>query len=1623
MDNNIFQCKDIQKVCFTVFNPHEIKRNSVLQIKHPETYESGHPKEDGLLDSRMGPINNYHKCTTCQMTMHECPGHFGHIELVRPMFHIGFINKVLEFLKNTCYYCSGLLYAENKELVKARKRELKEKSKSELNYQKNQAIVGEEEEKKEDVEKVGCKRKRGKKKSKKSTQDIKKTVSLGLDCQDKRGDGTNPPEPKKEITLTPLYKKSSTKHGMCAIKKGRKEWVLGCDGPQPKYTFDTNHINVVFELNKKKRRQILSATAVYEMLKKIPNKIVKLLLNHKNKNNPVLFYRPEWLLITVLPVPPPALRPSIKVDNTSRGEDDLTFKLTEIVKYNNQLLKYTKEGAPESVCKEAAQAVQYHITTYINNEIPGQQAAKQKSGRVVKSISQRLKGKEGRIRGNLMGKRVDFSGRTVITPDPNISVDEIGIPYSIAMTLTIPERVTLFNIERLRKCVGRGPFQINGANYIIDPMGQRTDLRMMTNRKNVKFDVGYVVERHLMDGDPVIVNRQPSLHKMSMMTHRAKIMPYSTARLNPAACPPYNADFDGDEMNFHVPQSLETMVECWNLAEVSSQIISPQNHKPIIGIIQDALLGSYLFTQKDVFLSKDQVMDLLMTLGEEDFEFSASLPVPAILKPKPLWTGKQIFSLILPVIDLVRNHPDKPDEECSASREDEQIFWLSPTDTTINICDGYILSGFLCKKTLSTSAGSLIHLIFNEHGKDMCKKFINHCQWLINKWLAERGFSVGIQDMIVEENIVSEIDRIIKETTGSKEDLGPSSEEGKVSTYAQIIAKKTSEESNNLLALLGEKESEFFYQKIENEINNLLNSTRDRASKVLLNTIGRNNNLKCMVDAGSKGSNINIPLISALLGQQNVNGQRIPMGFGTRSLPHFNYGDSDPEYQGFVKSSYLKGLKPHEFYFHAMGGREGLTDTAVKTAETGYIQRRLIKAMEDAVICYDGTVRNSINEVIQFCYGEDGFETTKVIYDKIPIVGMSEKEIEQNYDSLSVFEKENLTEICKDHLYIYEYKEMEVDENDAMDVCEPHDSFITPQIDENQTSQYLTKTMITLEQRTILQRELEEIKYCAKTLRDLNINDLNSYTIPFNLRNLLTKIKKRGKYKPIVFDFGSPLMPWEAVELLDECILSLKLISAPQNNKQKSKLGPRKFSNLFEYYILKNTPENFLLWTFLKTTLASKKVVYDYHLTREEFIWVLKEIGKSITNAKISPGEMVGTIAAQSISEPATQMTLNTFHYAGISAKNVTLGVPRFKEILNQCKTPKTPSMTVFVKAPATEKKARKIASLLKCLKLGSLVESSQIHEEPDLKQTSIENDQELFETYFLFPNCENYSTNPYVLRIVLNEAALLNADITCEELSEMLIRTYKNYIDVMHTDSNAPQKILRIRVVNDDIYTKDWIMNIVPKAMKQRENYENEKHHIFMRSLENVLLEKLILRGIPAIQDACVVPKNNNITGEKEYVIETIGSDLPAVMGIPGVDFRRTTTNHILSIASTLGIEAAREVIIRELKYVISFDGSDVDYRHLYLLADVMTQKGSLMPINRHGINRLETGPLKRCSFEETVDVLFKAATDCEIDNILGPTEKIITGRLASIGTGTFDLLLDENVLDQYYCMLREPW
>ncbi len=704
----------------------------------------------------------------------------------------------------------------------------------------------------------------------------------------------------------------------------------------------------------------MTPSEVREWLEKVPNEDLPLL-----GLNPEVC-RPEWMVLTVLPVPAVTMRPSITLESGERSEDDLTHKLVDVIRINQRLQENRDAGAPQLIVEDLWELLQYHITTYFDNQTAGIPPARHRSGRPLKTISQRLKGKEGRFRSNLSGKRVNFSARTVISPDPNLSINDVGVPAECARELTVPIRVTPANFAYAMDLILRGPepktpegkLYQPGVNYVIRPDGRRVKVTDKNADEVAKrLELGSIVERQLDDGDVVLFNRQPTLHRMSMMAHKVRVMPGKTFRFNLPCCPPYNADFDGDEMNLHVIQGEEARAEAEILMKVQENIRSPRFGGPIIGAIHDHISGNFLLTwnrgSKDWHGPKLEVEDATQVLSRIGFKGL----LPAMFEEKDahgevrkyVW-GKDLFSTLLPPgINLAYRAAACP----STMREKEAR--LPENDYWVVIEDSKLIAGGIDERSIAAFKGKLLDHIARKHGNQAAREFLDRVTKLGNGYLTLRGFSTSIDDEDIPVDARDEINRKVKETHDR---------------VAQLVKHY---QKGDLTALPGRSVEE----TLEMEIMRETGQARDAAGEIVSKHVGMGNSAVLMARCGARGSMLNLSQMAGLVGQQAVRGKRIHRGYQKRTLPHFKWGDLGAEAKGFVAASYKTGLTPTEYFFHSMGGREGLVDTAVRTSRSGYMQRRLINALEDLKVAQDGTVRNTAGTVIQFVYGEDGVDPSR----------------------------------------------------------------------------------------------------------------------------------------------------------------------------------------------------------------------------------------------------------------------------------------------------------------------------------------------------------------------------------------------------------------------------------------------------------------------------------------------------------------------------------------------------------------------------------------------------------------------------------------------------------------------
>lgn len=987
----------------------------------------------------------------------------------------------------------------------------------------------------------------------------------------------------------------------------------------------------------------------------------------------------------------------------------------------------------------------------------------------------------------------------------------------------------------------------------------------------------------------------------------------------------------GDEMNLHMPQDEEAEAELKNLAAIPYQIISPANNKSIIGIFQDSLLGAYRITREQVKFTPREAMNLLMALKKVNMNELQSL-----FDKKDSISSFELLSQIIPPMSLQYKTKHFGDDED-----------YKKSNNVLQIENGKYIRGQLEKGVLGSGTKGLLHRVYNDYGYFACADFIDNLQNIVTEYMKSSAYSVGISDLIADDATNVKIGDII--TTKKKEVRNLIDQ-----THLGIFENKTGKSNQ---------------EEFETQVNNILNVALKDAGKAGRKSLAQDNRFVIMVNAGSKGSDLNISQMISCLGQQNVDGKRIPYGFEHRTLPHFTKFDDTPGARGFVESSYITGLTPEELFFHAMGGREGLIDTAVKTSQTGYIQRRLIKGLEDLKVEYDMTVRNNKRKIIQFSYGDDGFDTTKVENQIIPIVSMTLEEIYNHY-----------------HLPATKNEANELDELFANVYTKTTMRRIKKQkTDANKRSKDIINYMIEMRKRII---------------RNVFANkDNKGVHLPVAFTHIINNVQGQQMInKHSVVD----ITPLECYHMLDEAFATLEMIHYVKPTEL--------FKTMYYYY------------------LSPKEILVIKRFNKKALSVLLQTIILTYKKAIVAPGEMVGMIAAQSIGEPTTQLTLNTFHFAGVASKsNVTRGVPRIEEILSLSENPKNPSCTVFLKEEdeTNQETAQELMTRMEHTKLREVIDSIQICFDPDDLDTLIEEDRPTLEQYKEFQNMvedciekdeeekekEEPKRSKWIIRMVLNGEEMLDKNITMDDIHFALKNAYKDLVSCVFSDYNSDKLIFRIRL--GEIKKK---LNDNKSTLLTGLNPLDQSNEIYvLKTFQDNLLDNIILRGVKHI-DRVMIRKITDNVEEKQsgfekktiWVLDTVGTNLLDILGLNYVDINRSVTNDIQEVYRTLGIEAARQSIFNEISEVIEFDGTYINYHHVSMLCDRMTCNKKMTSIFRHGINNDNIGPIAKASFEETPEMFLRAARHGELDEMRGVSSNVMCGQEGYFGTSAFKVVLD---------------
>jgi DNA-directed RNA polymerase III subunit RPC1 len=1405
----INQIKEMQ---FGIFSSSEIAKISTIECVNYLLYdENNNPIPYSPVDPRLGlnskkkkEINNKEikkkVCPTCNKELEYCPGHFGYTRLNLPIFHIGFFKKTIEILQCICKNCSRILLSEE-EKNKIRAKALKIKK---LSYARTKSLIG-------GILKL-CKNVKicpycGSLNGKiKQIQGIGPTIIVhdllkeDLKKFEEKKDEEKSFKRKYESAAILFSKKSQTKSNLSANKVTNKD-----------------DLNIFFNNSSSNSISIeLTSPYVYNLFSHIsPEDYIFFGMDGENSS-------PLNLLLQYVIVPPLSIRPTVTMNVDGINEDDLTVKIKDIIYGNRFLQSYIQEGNANTYkLMEELNLLQITHAFYINSKTKGINKSILNNSKEIRSLCTRLKGKFGRFRGNLSGKRVDFTGRTVISPDPNLHIDQLGIPVFMAMILTYPERVNKNNMKKLKKMIMNGREKYPGANFWIPKNEENRRYIVYGIREQIckELKVGDIVERHLIDGDIVLFNRQPSLHRVSIMGFHAKILPWRTLRFNESNCTPFNADFDGDEMNIHIPQTEEAKAEANYLMGVVQNIQSPNSGGPLIACTQDFLAVCYLITQKDYFLDRTHFIRYC-TYFNDGIE-KVEIPPPTILKPKELWTGKQLFSVIL-----------KPNKKYkiiinlnieSKSYKGKFIIdkFRCPNDGFVVIRNSELLCGTIDKEAIAkNSKKGIIFALIRDCGFIETAKFLTRVSKFSGRWICDYGMSFGLGDVMPSEDLVKNKEKIIKEKFKENDKEIDLFNNGRI----------------ELRPGMNEEES------LESSLNKILSNIRLNVGKSLSNILPRSNPALQMAICGSKGDENNLCQMIGCVGQQTLYDKRMPNGFENRSLPHFEQFSIYPESKGFIGHSFYDGMNAFELFFHTMGGRDGLVDKSIKTAETGYMQRRLMKALEDLTVQYNNTVTISNGEIIEFLYGDDGMEPiktdteNKIIYlPRLWDLICSKYPIQSNNDKI---------------LEINEIKE--------------------------QVEEYITK--------------------CPIPNYDLN-------TV------FIEEIRKFFEKK---------------IELI-----------------QQSK---KSFGNMKQNVI---------------NNICS--------VGQNQLKFFFNEIWSRYIKAKVNPGEAVGAVAGQSIGEPVSQMTLKTFHFAGVASMNITLGVPRIREILNNSQNISTP----VIKAQLVQKNDLTTAKIVKGriekIKLNRICKYIKEIISPDGCSIEIELDEKYINSSYLEISLEKV------------REAILNKKKFNSKLKEEHITIKGGKLIIKSPDEN-----------------RNYLYFVLEKFMKK--------------------LPEIVVSGISTVNRVIInkEEENNEKENKEKYYLAVEGKGLLDIMNTDGIDFKNCNSNNIGEIFAILGIEAARHSIIEQLNYTFTEHKIKVDYRHLCLISDLMTFKGTILGFQRHAMTKMKDSVLLHSSFEDTNEILFNSAFFGKVDSLKGVTESIIVGKTVPIGTGSFKLYMDRKKLNE---------
>ncbi|OAL01187.1 beta and beta-prime subunits of DNA dependent RNA-polymerase [Phaeosphaeriaceae sp. SRC1lsM3a] len=1701
MNTHLPTSSSIQGVEFGFLSTQDVRTLSVKRITNPTTFDSLlHPVAGGLHDAALGAFLD-NPCSTCGLTtMLGCPGHCGHIELPVPVYNLTFIDQLLRLLRGKCGYCHQLRLArvqineyvsklrlircglvqeanemhEHIDITSGKTAKGNDGASSSDSENENDDIVSQRNTYvKKCMKRAGISSRdvRSIKEKNDTIADARRQVlkdfygQVGLGKKCKNCQGVNPTyrkdrgikifrrnlSTKERILMAQAEKRMQNPLDILARReaKARKQTVHADEGvadldPASEEDegielddMDDGSLVATEARTREKTREALDPVdGSQEYMTAAEVRAAMILLFEHEAEMMRLLYSPyaskslvgataDMFFTEAVVVPP----------NKYRGEDKTGDSIAESPKNNlykgilnacdamrqisNEMKGHENEGGYRRRNFDDLQTQWVNLQGAVNalidrdaNPTQGRAAITNADG-----IKQVLEKKEGLFRKNMMGKRVNFAARSVISPDPNIETNEIGVPPVFAIKLTFPEPVTNHNFYDLKEAVLNGPDKWPGAVAIENEAGQvirlgkknyeeRLALANQLLAPSSSFGNGSrnkKVHRHLNNGDVVIMNRQPTLHKPSMMAHRARVLPgEKTIRMHYANCNTYNADFDGDEMNMHFPQNELARAEAMTVADTDHQYLSATAGKPLRGLIQDHISMGVWLTNKDTFFTREEYHQLLYSClrPEDGHTTSGRLETvdPMIWKPKPMWTGKQIFTTVLKNI--------KPAEYqgltlTSKSSTDAKHWGIHLEEGIVIVKDGELLSGIMDKSQIGPAGGGLINGIYEAYGETIAGRALSIIGRLLTKLLHMRAFSCGVEDLILTE----EGDKARIEELTKAQQVGFEVATKYVTMDPSKIDASNPEFRRRMEAVLRDDSKQHGLDMLTSTANGSVSAAVTTACLPgkLIKPFPKNQ-MQAMTGSGAKGSLVNANQISCNLGQQVLEGRRVPVMVSGKTLPCFKPFETSVRAGGYIVNRFLTGIRPQEYYFHMMAGREGLIDTAVKTSRSGYLQRCIVKGMEGLHVEYDTSVRDSDGTMVQFLYGEDGLDTTK-----------------QKYLNDFKFQAQNFLSLAQ-----------------ALQTQEAFPRVWSPEAAEHN-------------------------KKAAKRARKGDITSIDPVTASY------TPSRCSGSTSEKFFQAKK-----------DYCD------SNPDKLLRAKKKDP-------EGEILKKSFEQMLDLKYLRCL--------------------------------VEPGEAVGVVAGQSIGEPSTQMTLNTFHLAGHAAKNVTLGIPRLREIVMTASAKiSTPGMQLYPLEGMTKEGNEKFAKSITRLPLSAVLDKVTVTETTG--QGTQFSQARSYKIRLDFYPAKEY-TQEYAIKV--RDVAESIEQKFCPRIQKMIRADLKKKGenkslstanstgavptigdshrgieqetaqeaddaaaadkqggpedddsddgegegDATHTkqrgrredsvgyeDPEEVEQAANDALDRDDLSSDDETYGGSPKPSRNSspdpdDDDEDETELIPADEASDIRKDRitnknqdiadftfddkkgafceitfefssgtpklLMLNHVESAASFATIHVIPGITSAvytagkdvDEPVIMTEGSNMLAVREFGNIiDVNRIFTNDIVAMLNLYGVEACRATIVREMHAVFHGHGISVDHRHLNLIADTMTKGGGFTPFNRIGLKG-NVSPFMKMSFETTVGFLKDAVLERDWDDLTNPSARIVVGRLGKLGTGAFDVLAPVKVVD----------